>query len=70
VNTVTSRSWLPPQYPFNTDSDALSREGIYSRRPVRCGAALEQVITKGKELDMTAVHKEIAEREAAAPERT
>jgi thioredoxin len=29
------------------------------------GPALEEVLTKGKELDMAAVHKEIAEREAA-----
>jgi thioredoxin len=27
------------------------------------GSALEQVITKGKELDMAAVHKELAERD-------
>ena len=34
------------------------------------GSALEQIVTKGKELDMDEVRKEIAEREAAAPERT
>jgi thioredoxin len=34
------------------------------------GAALEQVLTKGKELDMASVHKDIAEREAAATGQT
>jgi len=43
---------------------------LFSQPGALPGAALEQVITKGKELDMTAVHKEIAEREGAAPERT
>ena len=43
---------------------------LFSQAGALPGAALEQVITKGKELDMTAVHKEIAEREAAGPGRT
>ena len=43
---------------------------LFSQAGALPGAALEQVITKGKELDMTAVHKEIAEREVPAPERT
>jgi len=43
---------------------------LFSQAGALPGAALEQVITKGKELDMAAVHKEIAEREAAAPEKT
>ena len=43
---------------------------LFSQAGALPGAALEQVIAKGKELDMTAVHKEIAEREATAPEKT
>jgi thioredoxin len=43
---------------------------LFSQAGALPGAALEQIITKGKELDMTAVHKEIAEREAAAPVQT
>jgi thioredoxin len=43
---------------------------LFSQAGALPGAALEQVITKGKELDMAAVHKEIAEREAGASERT
>jgi thioredoxin len=43
---------------------------LFSQAGALPGAALEQVIAKGKELDMTAVHKEIAEREAVAPEKT
>jgi thioredoxin len=43
---------------------------LFSQAGALPGAALEQVISKGKELDMAAVHKEIAEREAAAPERS
>jgi thioredoxin len=38
---------------------------LFSQAGALPGSALEQVITKGKELDMAAVHKEIAEREAA-----
>ena len=40
---------------------------LFSQAGALPGAALEQIIAKGKELDMAAVHKEIAEREAAAP---
>ena len=43
---------------------------LFSQAGALPGAALEQVISKGKALDMAAVHKEIAEREAAAPEQT
>jgi thioredoxin len=43
---------------------------LFSQAGALPGAALEQIITKGKELDMTAVHKEIAEREPAAPVQT
>ena len=43
---------------------------LFSQAGALPGAALEQVITKGKELDMAAVHKEIAEREAGTPGRT
>jgi len=39
---------------------------LFSQAGALPGSALEQVIVKGKELDMAAVHKEIAEREAAA----
>ena len=42
---------------------------LFSQAGALPGAALEQLITKGKELDMAAVHKEVAEREAAAPEK-
>jgi hypothetical protein len=38
---------------------------LFSQAGALPGSALEQVITKGKELDMAAVHKEIADREAA-----
>ena len=38
---------------------------LFSQAGALPGSALEQVITKGKELDMAAVHKEIAGREAA-----
>ncbi len=40
---------------------------LFSQAGAVPGNALEQIITKGKELDMAEVHKEIAEREAAAP---
>jgi thioredoxin len=43
---------------------------LFSQAGALPGAALEQIIAKGKELDMATVHKEIAEREAAAPQRT
>jgi thioredoxin len=39
---------------------------LFSQAGALPGSALEQVIAKGKELDMAMVHKEIAEREAAA----
>ena len=39
---------------------------LFSQAGALPGSALEQVITQGKELDMAAVHKEIAEREVAA----
>ena len=39
---------------------------LYSQAGALPGSALEQVIFKGKELDMAAVHKEIADREASA----
>jgi thioredoxin len=38
---------------------------LFSQAGALPGSALEQVLTKGKELDMAAVRKEIAEREAA-----
>ena len=38
---------------------------LYSQAGALPGSALEQVIEKGKELDMATVHKEIAERETA-----
>ena len=38
---------------------------LFSQAGALPGSALEQVITKGKELDMATVHKEIADREAA-----
>jgi hypothetical protein len=37
---------------------------LFSQAGALPGSALEQVITQGKELDMAAVHKEIAERDA------
>jgi len=40
---------------------------LFSQAGALPGSALEQVLSKGKELDMAEVHKEIAEREAAAP---
>jgi len=43
---------------------------LFSQAGALPGSALEQVITKGKELDMAAVHKDIAEREAAAPRQS
>jgi len=43
---------------------------LFSQAGALPGSALEQVISKGKELDMAAVHKEIAEREAAAAQRS
>lgn len=43
---------------------------LFSQAGALPGVALEQIITKGKELDMAAVHKEIAERETAAPGQT
>ena len=39
---------------------------LYSQAGALPGSALEQVISKGKELDMAAVRKEIADREAGA----
>ena len=39
---------------------------LYSQAGALPGSALEQVIAKGKELDMAVVHKEIAERESGA----
>ena len=39
---------------------------LFSQAGAIPGSALEQVITQGKEIDMAAVHKEIAEREAGA----
>jgi thioredoxin len=43
---------------------------LFSQAGALPGSALEQILTKGKELDMAAVHQEIAEREAAAPGQT
>jgi thioredoxin len=43
---------------------------LFSQAGALPGSALEQVITKGKELDMAAVRKEIAERETVAPGET
>jgi thioredoxin len=42
---------------------------LFSQAGALPGSALEQVITKGKELDMAAVHKEIAEREVTSTGR-
>ena len=39
---------------------------LFSQAGALPGSALEQVITQGKELDMTAVHKEIEERKVPA----
>lgn len=39
---------------------------LFSQAGALPGSALEQVIAQGKELDMAAVHKEIAERDAGA----
>jgi len=39
---------------------------LFSQAGALPGSALDQVITQGKELDMAAVHKEIAEEEAKA----
>ena len=36
---------------------------LFSQAGAIPGSALEQVITKGKEIDMAAVHKEVAERD-------
>ena len=38
---------------------------LFSQAGALPGSALEQILTKGKELDMAEVHKEIAERVAA-----
>ena len=42
---------------------------LFSQAGALPGSALEQVIAQGKELDMAAVHKEIAERSASASEQ-
>jgi thioredoxin len=39
---------------------------LFSQAGALPGPALEQVIAKGRELDMAAVHKEVAEREAGS----
>ena len=39
---------------------------LFSQAGALPGSALEQVITQGKELDMAAVHKEIADRESGS----
>ena len=39
---------------------------LYSQAGALPGSALEQIISKGRELDMALVHKEIAERSASA----
>jgi len=41
---------------------------LYSEAGALPGSALEQVISKGKELDMAVVHQEIAERNTGAQE--
>jgi thioredoxin len=38
---------------------------LFSQAGAVPGSALEQILAKGKELDMAEVHREIAEREAA-----
>jgi thioredoxin len=43
---------------------------LFSQAGALPGSALEQIISKGRELDMAAVRKEIAERETAAPGQT
>jgi hypothetical protein len=43
---------------------------LFSQAGALPGSALEQVISQGKELDMSTVHKEIAEREAKARTQT
>jgi thioredoxin len=43
---------------------------LFSQAGALPGSVLEQVIAKGKELDMAVVRKEIADREAATPERS
>ena len=40
--------------------------GIFSQPGAVPGSALDDIISKAKELDMVAVHKDIAERESAA----
>jgi thioredoxin len=42
---------------------------LFSQPGALPGSALEQVIAKGKDLDMAAVHKEIAEREGHPSEQ-
>jgi thioredoxin len=42
---------------------------LFSQAGALPGSALEQILAKGKELDMAVVRKEIAEREAATPEQ-
>jgi thioredoxin len=42
---------------------------LFSQAGALPGSALEQILAKGKELDMAMVRKEIAEREAATPEQ-
>ena len=39
---------------------------LFSQAGALPGSALEQVITQGRELDMAAVHKEIADRESGS----
>jgi thioredoxin len=43
---------------------------LFSQPGALPGSALEQVLSKGKELDMAVVHKEIADREAAAAQKS
>jgi thioredoxin len=43
---------------------------LFSQPGALPGSALEQIIAKGKELDMAAVHKEIADREATGAQRS
>ncbi len=42
---------------------------LFSQAGALPGSALEQILAKGKELDMAVVRREIAEREAATPEQ-
>src|SRR6266540_3617219 len=44
----------------------FEKVNLFSQAGALPGSALEQVITQGKALDMAAVHKEIAERDAGA----